>query len=78
VTFCQSYPVYDPYSSSTALDTGYSMYLAYGKGECSGEYLLDTVILGGEITLLYYGEGRLNFKYRSVNTTAAIRMGFIK
>jgi hypothetical protein len=28
------------------------MYLAYGKGECSGEYLLDTVILGGELTLL--------------------------
>ena len=48
VSFCQSYPVYDPHSSSTAFDTGHGMSLAYGKGSCSGEYLLDSVILGGE------------------------------
>jgi len=69
VTFCQSYPVYDPHASSTALDTGYQMDLAYGEGSCSGEYWLDNVILGGEQTSLSLLYARLIFKTIGVTIT---------
>jgi len=48
VAFCQYFPVYDPHFSSTAVDTGISMSLSYETGSCSGEYLLDTVAVGGK------------------------------
>lgn len=47
VALCNSYPAYDPYSSSTAYDTGSAMSLEYGTGSCAGEYLVDTVSFGG-------------------------------
>lgn len=47
VAECKSYPVYDPYTSSTAVDQGSSFYLSYGKGFASGEYLTDNFNVGG-------------------------------
>jgi len=47
VTECESYPTYDPYNSSTAVDLGYTFDLSYGKGSASGEYLEDTFFIGG-------------------------------
>jgi hypothetical protein len=44
---CESYPTYDPYNSSTAVDLGYTFDLSYGKGSASGEYLEDTFYIGG-------------------------------
>ncbi|PVH85072.1 acid protease [Cadophora sp. DSE1049] len=53
---CNSFPKYDPFTSSTALDAGYPFELAYGKGTASGEYLLDTVhVAGATITNLQFG-----------------------
>ncbi|KAG4437437.1 hypothetical protein IFR05_007078 [Cadophora sp. M221] len=53
---CNSFPKYDPFTSSTALDAGYPFELAYGKGTASGEYLLDTFhVAGATITNLQFG-----------------------
>ncbi len=52
VAECNGYPKYDPYSSSTASDAGYTFDLGYGKGEASGEYLLDTFSVAG--MYMYY------------------------
>ncbi|RDW71697.1 hypothetical protein BP5796_07731 [Coleophoma crateriformis] len=47
IAVCNSLPVYSISSSSTGRHSGQGMQLYYGKGSCSGEYVIDTVNIGG-------------------------------
>jgi hypothetical protein len=47
IDLCNSFPVYNPTDSSTAIDIGLSMSLAYGLGTAEGEYFTDNFLVGG-------------------------------
>jgi hypothetical protein len=55
VTECEAYPIYDPDTSSSAIDLGYPFSLSYGKGSSSGEYLEDDFLIGGTSLSTYLG-----------------------
>lgn len=48
VSICNALPVYNALTSSTAKSAGESMVLYYGKGSVIGEYITDTVTVGGK------------------------------
>jgi cathepsin D len=55
-TACKSHSLYDPSKSSTYVENGESISIAYGSGSCSGELVQDTVTLAGaEISKVVFG-----------------------
>lgn len=53
---CKNHNLYNPSQSSTYVENGESISIAYGSGSCSGELVQDTVNLAGaEITKVVFG-----------------------
>jgi hypothetical protein len=49
VTLCEGYPVYSVGLSSSAVNTGIAMSLAYSIGTATGQYYTDNFVLGGKL-----------------------------
>ncbi|KAE8447304.1 hypothetical protein EG329_010862 [Mollisiaceae sp. DMI_Dod_QoI] len=55
-SYCTTFNVYNPDTSTTASDEGESFDFLYGTGEASGEYLIDEVVIGsGSIPQTQFG-----------------------
>jgi hypothetical protein len=57
-SYCQSFPQYNPFTSQTYADTGVPFGIEYGTGSVNGEYVTDSVLLGGQLPVLMHENKR--------------------